>query len=69
MWVLLSSRVRTWLLLAVLVPVARRALRQVAERTAPVSRATRTLHAADSALSRVDRRERKARARARRRAA
>ena len=66
MWVLLSSRIRTWLMLAVAVPVLRAVLRRAsasATRRDPNSTAARVLRTADSGLSRLDRRERRDRRR------
>jgi hypothetical protein len=58
-WVLLSSRIRTWLMLAVAVPVLRSVLRRAsasASRRDPSSTAARALRSADAGLSRLDRR-------------
>jgi hypothetical protein len=65
-WVLLSSRIRTWLMLAVAVPILRAVLRRAsasATRRDPNSTAARALRTADSGLSRLDRRERRDRRR------
>lgn len=59
MWVLLSSRLRTWLLLAVAVPVLRMVVRRAsaaATRRNPGSAAAGALRSLDTALSRLDRR-------------
>ncbi|MEO6500683.1 MAG: hypothetical protein ABIQ09_02085 [Jatrophihabitantaceae bacterium] len=64
MWVLLSSRLRTWLLLAIAVPAFRAALRRFsasAARRDPNSTAARRLRSLDSGLSRFDRRDRRRR--------
>jgi len=61
-WVLLSSRLRTWLMLAVAVPVLRAVLRRAsasATRRDPNSTASRALRSAESGLSRLDRRQRR----------
>jgi len=63
-WVLLSSRLRTWLLLAIAVPVVRVVLRRAsasATRRNPGSAAARALRTAESGLSRLDRRQRRQR--------
>jgi hypothetical protein len=65
-WVLLSSRLRTWLMLAVAVPVLRSILRRAAasaDRRDPRSKSARGLRTLDSGLSRLDRRERRERRR------
>jgi hypothetical protein len=65
-WVLLSSRLRTWLLLAIAVPILRTVLRRAstsAARRDPNSSAARALRSVDSGLSRFDRRERRERRR------
>ena len=62
MWVLLSSRLRTWLLLAVAVPVVRAVLRRASASAAqrdPGSRAARGLRSLEAALGRLDRRQRR----------
>lgn len=64
MWLFLSQRFRTWLLLAVGVPVARAGIGRLHERSVrkdPASRSSRVLGRADAGLARVDRRERKRR--------
>lgn len=64
MWVLLSSRIRTWLMLAVAVPILRSVLRRAsvsATRRDPNSTAARALRTADAGLSRLDRRQRRQR--------
>ena len=61
MWFLLSRRIRTWLVLAVAVPIARRALSRIATARAashPGARSTAALHHADSTLARVQARRR-----------
>lgn len=61
MWVLLSSRLRTWLILAVAVPVIHRVLTRIAASRAvthPDARSTTVLRRADSALARVQARRR-----------
>jgi hypothetical protein len=58
-WVLLSSRLRTWLLLAVAVPVIRSVVRRAsaaATRRNPGSAGAGALRSLDTALSRLDRR-------------
>ena len=66
MWALLSTRLRTWLLFAVAVPlagvVARSVARRIERRSGP-SRLTRALHTAGNAASRRDRRDRRERRR------
>jgi len=67
-WVLLSSRLRTWLMLAVAVPLLRAVLRRASASAAqrdPGSRAARGLRSLDAGLSRLDRRERRQRRRGR----
>lgn len=62
MWVLLSSRLRTWLMLAVAVPVLRSILRRAAtsaDRRDPYSKSARGLRTLESGLSRLDRRQRR----------
>ncbi len=60
MWALLSTRLRTWLLLAIAVPIARRILHRAALRAAtknPGSSTSTMLTRADGTLTRwVDRR-------------
>lgn len=61
MWVLLSSRLRTWLLIALAVPLLRALLRRVAasaDRRDAGSRTARGLHSLEAGLGRFDRRER-----------
>ena len=61
MWVLLSSRLRTWLLLAVALPLFRAVLRRssaVASRRDPESAVAGALRKLESGLSRLDRRRR-----------
>jgi hypothetical protein len=56
MWVFLSARLRTWLLLAIALPLARllvHRLAVVAERHDPSARAAKLLHGADSAMTAV----------------
>jgi len=60
-WVLLSSRLRTWLLLAIAVPLLRSVLRRAsaaAARRDPESSSARALRSLDTGLSRLDRRQR-----------
>jgi hypothetical protein len=62
MWALLSTRLRTWLLLAVALPTARRAVGYAArrsERSDPSSRGSRVLRRADGLLSRTAARRRR----------
>ncbi len=66
MWVLLSTRLRTWLLVAIAVPVARALIHRAARRAAaskPDGTTSRALTRADTALTRwsTRRRERKQR--------
>jgi hypothetical protein len=59
MWVFLTRRLRTWLLLAIALPLARRLVHRLAanaERHDPNARRTRALRKADSAVSSVSRR-------------
>jgi hypothetical protein len=61
-WVLLSSRLRTWLMLAVAVPVLRSILGRAAAsagRRNPGSKAARGLRSLETGLSRLDRRKRR----------
>jgi hypothetical protein len=61
-WVLLSSRLRTWLLLAVAVPIFRAVIRRAsasATRRNPGSAAAGALRSLDTGLSRLDRRRRR----------
>jgi hypothetical protein len=56
MWVFLSARLRTWLLMAVALPLARllvHRLAVVAERHDPSARTAKLLHGADSAMTAV----------------
>jgi hypothetical protein len=56
MWVFLSARLRTWLLLAIALPLARlvvHGLAVAAERHDPSARAARLLSRADSAVTAV----------------
>ncbi len=69
MWVLLSSRIRTWIALAIAVPIARSLVRRAAAVTArrnPNAPAARLLHQADIAITagsnRLGRRGRRSRA-------
>jgi hypothetical protein len=65
MWVFLSNRIRTWLVLAVAVPVARRVLNRIAAARAashPDARSTAALRHADSALGRLQSRRGRGRA-------
>lgn len=59
MWALLSTRLRTWLLFAIAVPlagvVARSVARRLERRNGP-TRLSRVLHTAGNAASRRDRR-------------
>lgn len=63
MWAFLSSRLRTWLLIAVALPLVRALLRRIsaaAERRRPGARSTRLVGRADSVLqSLADRRSRR----------
>ncbi len=61
MWIFLSKRLRTWLLLAVALPLARTVVRRAAATTGrrnPDSPAASWLRRADSALTRRTRRRR-----------
>ena len=56
MWIFLSARLRTWLLLAAALPLARllaHRLAVAAERRDPSARAAKLLHRADSAVTAV----------------
>jgi hypothetical protein len=56
MWVFLSARLRTWLLLAVALPLARLLVHRLAvaaERRDPSGRPAKLLHQADSAVTAV----------------
>jgi hypothetical protein len=65
MWVFLSARLRTWLLLAIALPLARLLVHRLAvaaERHDPSARRAKLLHRADSAVTAVSgRSSRKAR--------
>lgn len=59
MWALLSSRIRTWLVIAVAIPIARRLVRRAsaaADRRDPNAGAAKVLRRADSVLSGLSRR-------------
>jgi hypothetical protein len=59
MWVLLTRRIRMWLLLTIALPLARRVIHRLAEdagRRDGSARRTRVLRRADSALTAVSRR-------------
>ncbi|MBV9206588.1 MAG: hypothetical protein JO037_14625 [Actinobacteria bacterium] len=59
MWMFLSRRLRTWLLLAIALPLAQLAVRRLvraADRHDPSTRTARALHGADSAVTAVSRR-------------
>ena len=59
MWVFLSARLRTWLLLAVALPLARLLVHRLAvaaERRDPSARTAKLLHQADSAVTAVTKR-------------
>jgi hypothetical protein len=59
MWVFLMARLRTWVLLAIALPLARLVVRRfalAADRRNPSSRTARALHQADSAVNAVSRR-------------
>jgi hypothetical protein len=59
MWLFLTRRLRTWLLLAIALPVGRAVVHRLAlaaERRDPSTRTARTLHQADSAVAAVSRR-------------
>jgi hypothetical protein len=61
-WALLSTRLRTWLLLVVAIPLIRRAIRTAANRLSrrdPNRRSARALRTVDGALARLDRRRTK----------
>lgn len=61
MWALLSTRLRTWLLFAVAVPLLRVGVHRAArhlQASRPDGRATKALSASDRALTRVSRRRR-----------
>ena len=59
MWVFFSRRLRTWLLVAIALPLVRTLVHRLtlaAERRDPSTRTARTLHQADSAVTAVSRR-------------
>jgi len=59
MWIFLTMRLRTWLLLTLAVPLARRLVHRLAadaERHDPGARRTRALRKADSAVASLGRR-------------
>ena len=59
MWLFLSSRIRTWLLFSIAVPVLAKAVHSATERARasnPSSRTTSALSAADATLRRLSRR-------------
>jgi hypothetical protein len=59
MWVFLSGRLRTWLVLAVALPLARLLVHRLAvaaERRDPSTKTASMLHRADSAVAAVSRR-------------
>ncbi len=59
MWVFFSRRLRTWLLLAIVLPLAQTLVHRLAlaaERRNPSTRTAKTLLQADSAVSAVSRR-------------
>jgi hypothetical protein len=56
MWVFLSARLRTWLLLAIALPLARLLVHRLAvaaEHHDPTTRTAKLLHQADSAVTAV----------------
>ena len=64
MWLFLSRRLRTWLLLAVGVPIVRAVIRRLAGRAAersPDARSARLLRRANSSLDALSRRRRQSR--------
>lgn len=66
MWALLSARLRTWLLLAIALPLARALIHRLAvaaDQRDPAARSARALHHADSAVTAVSRRTARRRAR------
>jgi hypothetical protein len=70
MWVFLLARLRTWVLLAIALPLARLVVHRLtlaADRRNPSSRTARALHQADSAVTAVSRRTSRRAARRRRR--
>ncbi|HEY5362324.1 MAG TPA: hypothetical protein VIJ82_32345 [Streptosporangiaceae bacterium] len=59
MWLFFSRRLRTWLLLAIALPLTRRLVHRLAtaaDRHDPSARTARVLHGADSAVTTVARR-------------
>ncbi len=71
MWMFLARRVRTWVLLAVALPLARMVVHRLAvgaERRGPSSRTARALGQADSAVTAVSQRASRRARRASRRA-
>lgn len=59
MWAFFSRRLRTWLLLAIALPLARALVHRLAlaaERRDPSTRTAKSLHRADSAVTSVSRR-------------
>jgi hypothetical protein len=59
MWVLLSTRLRRWMLLAIALPLARLLVHRLAlaaERRDPSARTAKALHQADSAVTAASRR-------------
>ncbi len=59
MWAFLSARLRTWLLLAIALPLARALIHRLtvaADHRDPAARTARALHHADSAVTAVSRR-------------
>ena len=59
MWVFLSRRLRTWVLLAIALPLARALVHRLAaaaDQRDPSTRTARALHQADSTVSAVSRR-------------
>ena len=59
MWAFFSRRLRTWLLLAIALPLAQALVHRLAlaaERRDPSTRTAKTLHQADSAVTAVYRR-------------
>jgi hypothetical protein len=56
MWVFLSARLRTWLLLAIALPLARQLVHRLAvaaDRQDPSARGARLLNRADSAMTAI----------------
>jgi hypothetical protein len=59
MWVFFSRRLRTWILLAIALPLARALVHRLAlaaDRRDPAARSAKALHQADSAVTAVSRR-------------